>query len=191
MRMLLKYPGLTVVGGLAMAFAIWIGVVTFQLAGALLYPSLPLPDGDRIVELRNWDAEANNTDARALHDFVVWRDALRTVTDIGAFREGTRNLVIAGDDAQPVEVAEITSEAFRIAPQPPLLGRTLQPADEQPGAPMVVVDRPRRLAAPLRRRRRRPRPDRAARRHVRHRRRCDARGLRVPRRARGMAAAAG
>jgi putative ABC transport system permease protein len=139
LRMLVKYPGLTIVGGLAMAFAIWIGVVTFQLAGALLYPSLPLPDGDRIVELRQWDAEANNADARALHDFVIWRDALRTVTDIGAFREGIRNLVIAGDDAQPVAVAEITSAAFRIAPQPPVLGRTLQPADEQPGAPMVVV----------------------------------------------------
>jgi putative ABC transport system permease protein len=138
-RMLVKYPGLTVVGGLAMAFAIWIGVVTFQLVGALLYPSLPLPDGERIVELRNWDAEANAVDASALHDFVVWRDALGTVTDMGAFREGVRNLVVAGDDALPVAVAEITSEAFRIAPQPPLLGRPLQPADEQPGAPMVVV----------------------------------------------------
>jgi putative ABC transport system permease protein len=56
-RMLVKYPGLTVVGGLAMAFAIWVGVVTFQLVGLVLYPSLPLPDGDRIVELRNWDVD--------------------------------------------------------------------------------------------------------------------------------------
>jgi putative ABC transport system permease protein len=139
MRMLVKYPGLTIVGGLAMAFAIWIGVVTFQLVSAVLYPSLPLPDGDRIVELRNWDAAANHAETSSLHDFVAWRDAVRTITDIGAFREGTRNLVVVGDDAQPVEVAEITSNAFRIAPAPPVLGRTLQPADEQPGAPMVVV----------------------------------------------------
>lgn len=139
LRMLVKYPGLTVLGGLAMAFAIWIGVVTFQLVNAVLYPSLPLPDGDRVVELRNWDAEASAVEARALHDFVAWRDALRTVTDIGAFRDDARNLVVAGEDAALVEVAEITSSAFRIAPQPPLLGRTLQPADEQPGAPMVVV----------------------------------------------------
>lgn len=138
-RMLVKYPGLTVVGGLAMAFAIWVGAVTFQLVNVVLYPSLPLPGGDRIVQLRNWDAAANDTEARALHDFVVWRDALRTVTDVGAFRDVTRNLVISGVYALPVQVAEITASAFRIAPGAPLLGRTLQPADEQPGSLPVVV----------------------------------------------------
>jgi putative ABC transport system permease protein len=138
-RMLVKYPGLTIVGGLAMAFAIWVGVIVFQLVNLVLFPSLPLPDGDRIVHLRNWDAAANGPDARALHDFVVWRDALSTVTDVGAFRDATRNLVIAGDDARPAAVAEITASAFRIASEPPLLGRTLSVADEQPGAPPVVV----------------------------------------------------
>ena len=29
-RMLARYPGLTVVGGLAMAFAIWVGAGTFE-----------------------------------------------------------------------------------------------------------------------------------------------------------------
>jgi putative ABC transport system permease protein len=138
-RMLVKYPGLTIVGGLAMAFAIWIGVVMFQLVGLVLYPSLPLPDGDRIVQLRNWDAVANGPDSRALHDFRVWREALQSVTDVGAFSDATRNLVIDGADAGLVEVAEITATAFRVAPDPPLLGRTLGPADEQAGAPPVVV----------------------------------------------------
>src|SRR4029453_10971355 len=32
-RMLVKYPGLTVVGGVAMAFAFWGGVVIFQVLG--------------------------------------------------------------------------------------------------------------------------------------------------------------
>ena len=30
-RMLVKYPGLTIVGGLAMAFAIWVGAVVFEM----------------------------------------------------------------------------------------------------------------------------------------------------------------
>ena len=34
-RMLVKYPGLTVIGGLAMAFGIWFGAVTFQMFGIL------------------------------------------------------------------------------------------------------------------------------------------------------------
>jgi putative ABC transport system permease protein len=37
-RMLVKYPGLTFVGGLALAFAILVGIVIFQFAGLFLYP---------------------------------------------------------------------------------------------------------------------------------------------------------
>src|SRR5918994_2046030 len=43
-RMLRKYPGLTIVGGLAMAFAIAIGAASFEFATQFLYPSLPLPE---------------------------------------------------------------------------------------------------------------------------------------------------
>src|ERR687893_1151433 len=42
-RMLVKYPGLTVVGGLAMAFAIWAGAVVFQVMMLAFNPTLPLP----------------------------------------------------------------------------------------------------------------------------------------------------
>src|SRR5262245_60238009 len=58
-RMLVKYPGLTFVGGLAMAFGIWVGLVTFQVVGLALHPTLPLPKGDRLVELRTVDVAAN------------------------------------------------------------------------------------------------------------------------------------
>jgi putative ABC transport system permease protein len=40
-RMLVKYPGLTIVGGLAMAFAICVGTVIFQVLSLFLLPSLP------------------------------------------------------------------------------------------------------------------------------------------------------
>ena len=50
--MLVRYPGLTLVGGLAMAFAIWVGAGTFELINQLVDPKLPLADGDRIVALR-------------------------------------------------------------------------------------------------------------------------------------------
>lgn len=138
-RMLVKYPGLTVVGGLAMAFAIWVGAVTFNLVTLFVHPSLPLPGGDRIVQIRNWDVAANDPEPRALYDFLVWREALRTVTDLGAYRDVTRNLIASDGDARPVEVAEITASAFRIATDPPLLGRVLVAADERVGAPPVVV----------------------------------------------------
>jgi putative ABC transport system permease protein len=139
LRMLVKYPGLTIVGGVAMAFAIWLGSIIFELVMPLVHPTLPLPDGDRIVQLRNWDAAAGGVDPRALHDFVAWREALRSVTDIGAYRDLYTNLAARDDDARPVAVAEITASAFRVAPAVPLLGRVLVPADERAGAPAVIV----------------------------------------------------
>ena len=138
-RMLVKYPGLTIVGGLAMAFAICVGAVVFEVLTPFVHPTLPLPAGERIVQIRNWDAAANRPEQRALHDFIVWRGALRSVTELGAWRDVTRNLIVAAGDARPVEVAEITASGFRVAGGAPLLGRVLVAADERAGAPPVAV----------------------------------------------------
>jgi predicted permease len=137
-RMLVKYPGLTIVGGLAMAFAICVGTVIFQVLALLLSPTLPLPAGDRIVEIRYRDVAAKDYERRALYDFGVWRGTLRSVTELGAWRDVTRNLIVAGD-ARPVTVAEITASGFRVASATPLMGRVLVEADEQTAAPLVAV----------------------------------------------------
>ena len=138
-RMLVKYPGLTLVGGLAMAFAIWAGAIAFVMVGQFLHPTLPLPGGERIVRIHTWDASANEAEERTLSDFLVWRGALRTVTELGAWRDVSLNLIVGRDVGPPVRAAEVTASAFRIAAEPPLLGRTLMPADERPGAPPVVA----------------------------------------------------
>jgi putative ABC transport system permease protein len=138
-RMLVKYPGLTIVGGLAMAFAIVVGIVIFQFAGLFLYPSLPLPNGDRIVQLTLRDVADNQEEPRALYDFLSWRESLRTIDNLGAWRDSSRNLIGADGDARPAIVAEMSSSGFGIAHGQPLMGRVLTPADEQPAAPAVAV----------------------------------------------------
>jgi predicted permease len=138
-RMLARYPGLTLVGGVAMAFAIWIGAGVFELVTQVLRPTIPLPDGNRIVALAIWDAEKNRPEPRIAHDFVDWKRDLRSITDLGAFRELQRNLIAANRGGEPVEVAEITASAFRMTRVPPLLGRTLVDGDERADAPSVVV----------------------------------------------------
>lgn len=138
-RMLVKYPGLTIVGGLAMSFAIVVGIVIFQFAGLFLYPSLPLANGDRIVLLSLRDISQNQPESKALYDFISWRGSLRTIDNLGAWRDSTRNLIVADGDARPVSVAEMSSSGFAIAAGQPLMGRVLTPADEQPAAPAVAV----------------------------------------------------
>ncbi len=137
-RMLAKYPGLAIIGGLAMAFGIWFGAVTFQMFGMLTNSTLPLPDGDRIVKIENWDSKILNEEDRALYDYQLWR-TMRSIIDIGAYRNASANLVGADGTALPAAAAEITASAFRIAPERPLLGRVLEDSDERAGAVPVVL----------------------------------------------------
>ena len=138
-RMLAKYPGLTLVGGLAMAFSIWVGALVFEMVRVTIHPTLPLPGGDRIVKIETWDRRKSQKESRMLHDFAIWRGTLRSVTDLGAYRDVSRNLVVSGGEARGVKIAEITSSAFRIAPAVPLLGRVLVESDERPDAPPVLL----------------------------------------------------
>ena len=138
-RMLVKYPGLTGVGGLAMAFAILVGIVIFQFAGLFLYPSLPLPNGDRIVQLSLQDLVDNDEEPHALFDFVSWRDSVRSITNLGAWRDATRTLIVTEGDARPVFLAEMSATGFPVASGQPMMGRALTAADEEAAAPSVVV----------------------------------------------------
>jgi len=138
-RMLVKYPGLTTVGGVAMAFAIWVGIVIFQVVGLFVHPTLPLPQGARLVEIRSIDVAASVQEKKVLHDFLEWQQSLRSLTDVGAWRDSSRNLVVAAGEARPVKVAEMSVSGFRVADGAPLMGRVLVEADEQPAAPAVAV----------------------------------------------------
>src|SRR5688572_219404 len=101
-RMLVKYPGLTIVGGIAMAFAICVGLVIFQVVSLFTNPTLPLSEGARLVEIRSMDVAANDEEEQILHDFLEWQQSLRSLTDVGAWRDSGRNLVVAAGDARPV-----------------------------------------------------------------------------------------
>lgn len=138
-RMLAKYPGITLIGGVAMAFAIWFGAVTFELLGLFLFPKLPLPGGDRIVQVFNWDTRGSAIEKRSANDYLVWREQMKTVTDFGAWRDVPRNLAVPGGETRQVNVAEMTASGFTVSSAKPLIGRTLKPADERGDAPPVAV----------------------------------------------------
>jgi putative ABC transport system permease protein len=138
-RMLVKYPGLTLVGGLAMAFAICVGAGTFEFARQAFAPTLPLLEGDRIVAIQMRDLATGRSESRVLHDFELWREAVRSIDDVSAFRTLERNLVTEDGSGEPVDVAEMSAAGFRIAGVAPLLGRTLMAEDERPGAPLALV----------------------------------------------------
>jgi predicted permease len=138
-RMLLKFPGLTIVGGLALAVAIAIGAGWYDVWGKLLSPTIPLPEGDRLVLIETQNTLTNEREPRVVRDFLEWRGELRTIEDLGAYRTDTRSLAIGNAAPKPIRLAEMTAAAFRAARVPPFLGRALLDSDEVPGAPGVIV----------------------------------------------------
>jgi hypothetical protein len=72
-RMLIRYKGLTLAGGLALAIAIGLGAGWYDVMRDELHPTLPLPDGDRLVEveLRNTASSAGGDRA----DAATWTDS--------------------------------------------------------------------------------------------------------------------
>ncbi|HET9267021.1 MAG TPA: hypothetical protein VFO31_02605 [Vicinamibacterales bacterium] len=70
LRMLLKYPGLTLAGGLALAIAIGIGAAWYDLSRMLLSPTIPLPEGDRLVTIETRNTLTRLREPRVARDFL-------------------------------------------------------------------------------------------------------------------------
>lgn len=138
-RMLRQSPGLTLIGVFALAVAIGSGAAYMEFLNDMVHPTLPLPQGDRIVSILKWDTAKGDPEPRSLYEFSIWREQVRSIEDLGAATGFERNFITETGGGEPVMGAEITAAAFRIAPTPPLLGRPLLDSDEAMGAAPVVV----------------------------------------------------
>lgn len=139
LRMLRKYPGLTVVAVCGIAMAVAIASVMFTMVSVLANPALPFPEGERIVGIRIWDRRANDRAPSTVHDLVAWRQQLTSIAEVGAFRTVRRNVMLPGAFPEPMALAEMTASAFHITRVAPLLGRYFVEDDERAGAPPVVM----------------------------------------------------
>ena len=139
LRMLVKYPGLTLAGGVALAIAIGTGAGWYEVVGKFLAPAIPLPEGDRLVLIETRNTMTNEPEPRVVRDFLEWRRGLQTIDDLGAYRTHTRNLVVGNTPPEPIQVAELTAAAFGTARVPPLFGRGLLDSDASAGGPGIVV----------------------------------------------------
>ena len=65
LRMLAKYPALTVVGGLAIAVAIAICATFFEVTSQMLQTAMPIEEGERVVLLSSLEMQARRDSAMA------------------------------------------------------------------------------------------------------------------------------
>ena len=140
LRMLRRSWGLTLAGGLAMTIVITIAAVVFVFLDEFMGRTAPpLDEGERVVALQSWDAEAHRRRDVSRRDLERWSATLQSVEDLGGFQTIERRLMVESRPAEWVRVAEITASGFRLARVPPLLGRWIAEADEHAAAAPVVV----------------------------------------------------
>ena len=141
LRMFARYPGLSLVTVVGMAVAIAIGVGYFAAIGTMLDSTLPFDEGGRVVVIRTraLAGQPGLGSGASVHDFEQWRSELKSIGDLGAFREDSRNLITTDGRTDLVDVASITASAFTLTGVAPTLGRTLLPEDERATSPPVLV----------------------------------------------------
>jgi predicted permease len=121
-----------------MAVGIAVAAGAFTIVVALMDTRLPLPEGDRVVSLASFDAATNNRELKLFHDFTAWRE-MPSLAEAGIARDVSSNLIIEGRTPEPVNVAELSASAFRVAGVAAERGRHLLPADESAGAADALV----------------------------------------------------
>src|SRR5213593_384306 len=136
-RMLRKNPGFTAVAVFTLALGIGACTAIFSLINAALLRSLPFPDSDRLAVV--WaDKPGGNLGPPANADVAEWRGQNESFAGITAFNARTADLADGGDPER-VGAAGVTAGFFETLGVTPLLGRTLAPDEEAPGAPPVAL----------------------------------------------------
>lgn len=137
LRMLVKYPGLTLVATFALAVGIPVGLLPMHAVDAL-EATLPEDPGGRIRMLRYWNVDTMTPAATTFNDAAHWTTTLTTFEAIGASRMSLYDVELAGIRIQ-VPGAEVTASTFAMLNVAPVRGRVLHAEDERPGRPDVVV----------------------------------------------------
>src|SRR5262245_9523118 len=91
-RMMRKWPGLTVIAVIALAVAIGAGATYFDFISNLIRPRVSSPGADRLVGILNWSVAKGNFEDRSLYEFAAWKTQLTTVKDLGAGWQIDENL---------------------------------------------------------------------------------------------------
>ena len=138
-RQLAKRPGFTAVAVLTLALGIGANTSIFSVVDALLLRALPYDSPDRIVLLTERAATDPPRQGNTSYpNYLDWQAQASSFEAMGIYQEWLPALTGLGE-AQRIRASILTAgvlDVFRVAPA---LGRPMQPADNEPGGPSVVL----------------------------------------------------
>jgi predicted permease len=132
LRTLAKSPGFTAIAALTLAVGIGAATSMYSALRVLVVQPFSYPHPDRIIQL--W---SNEGQPLSIPDYFDFRDQATSFAEFGAYSPRAANL--GGEKAQAVSGVECTAGVLRTFGIAPALGRLIEPADEEKGAPPVAV----------------------------------------------------
>src|SRR5436190_13063363 len=134
-----RSPGFVALAILTIAIGVGANAAIFTIVNAVLLRPLPFPDPDRLVLVSQTDRRTKvSAHDAAPANFLDWRARNHSFAGMTAMRDAAFTLA-AGDLPERVGGAIVSASFFDVLGVTPAIGRGFQPADEQPGAPRVVV----------------------------------------------------
>jgi predicted permease len=141
-RMWSKSPAFTLFAVCGLALAIGANTAVFTIVNPFLYRGLPFRGHDRIAYVAVVDTRPGGDeplDAFAYPDYLDFKERLKSFKHLAAYQYGGADLSDDAGFAENYIIARITANTLSVLDQKPLLGRGLEPADTEPGAPLVVL----------------------------------------------------
>ncbi len=141
LRTLAKSPGFAAVAMLTLALGIGSSTAIFSVIDNLLMEPFPYKDAGRLMSVQIHDTERNQPGGRGGYTGPEFLDYVEQnhVFDRVIANDGDDVLYTMKEGTQRFSGGLVTPGTFEFFGMPALLGRVMQPADYEPGAPPVFV----------------------------------------------------
>jgi len=140
LRLLVKYPTLSLVAVLTLGLGIGLGTTVFCVVNAALFKGLPFPDADRIVAVVTTNpGQRQPQQPLNAHDLALWQSRQTAFEKFGAYGFGP--VTLSNDDGRPERFSGgyLSVGAFESIGVQPVIGRGFQQGDDAPGAEPVMI----------------------------------------------------
>ena len=139
-RMLVKYPTLSIVAVLTLGLGIGLSTTVFCVVNGGLFKGLPFPEADRIVAVVGTNpSQAQPRLPISVPDLAVWRERQTSFEKFGAYGFSPMNLSTEEGRPERFSGGLLTVAAFDALGVQPLHGRGFQDGDDRIGAEPVVL----------------------------------------------------
>ena len=139
-RMLVKYPTLSLVAVLTLGLGIGLSTTVFCVVNGGLFKGLPFPNAGRIVSVVTTTPSQNQPrQPVSVHDLAVIQDRQSSFEKIGAYGFAAMNFADQQGRPERLPGGQLTAAAFEALGVEPLLGRGFREGDERPGAEPVML----------------------------------------------------